>query len=62
MVRELSDDKWCDIWERPDEFFHMDNIKEILAMLGRVTANLAVVFAPLMIVIMMEWVERRTKR
>jgi hypothetical protein len=40
----------------------MDNIKEILAMLGRVTANLAVVFAPLMIVIMMEWVERRTKR
>lgn len=40
----------------------METTKEILAMLGRVTVNLAVVFAPLMIVIAMEWVERRTKR
>jgi hypothetical protein len=40
----------------------MDNIKEILAMLGRVTANLAVVFAPLIIVMFVDWVETRTKR
>ena len=41
---------------------HMDNIKEIIMMLGRVAGYLTLIFLPLITVIMMRWVETRFKR
>lgn len=41
---------------------HMDIIKEILMMLGRVAGYLVVIFLPIIIVIIMNWVETRFKR
>ena len=41
---------------------HMDIIKEILMMLGRATGYLVVIFLPIIIVIIMNWVDTRFKR
>ena len=40
----------------------MDIIKETIMMLGRVAGYLVVIFLPIIIVIIMNWVETRFKR
>jgi len=40
----------------------MDTIKEIIMMLGRVAGYLVLIFLPLIIVAMADWVETRFKR